>query len=104
VKLSFKEGRESAMRMVVEVGQGQGVRGFFRRATSQRKRSRDFDAARATAPVQIRIDTDPWISKEKSAKKAIWRAWSKWFYVSGILGRNADNPYFFSGKTNSAMR
>jgi hypothetical protein len=50
---------------------GGGVRGFFRRVTSQRERSRDFDAARATAPVQTRIDTSPWTSKEKSAKEAI---------------------------------
>jgi hypothetical protein len=40
-------------------GGGGGVRGFFRRATSQRERSRDFDAARATAPVQTRINTGP---------------------------------------------
>jgi hypothetical protein len=49
------------MSMVVEVGQGEGeggVRGFFRRVTSQRERSRDFDAARDTAPVQTRIDND----------------------------------------------
>jgi hypothetical protein len=30
---------------------GGGPRGFFRRATSQRERSRDFDATRANAPV-----------------------------------------------------
>jgi hypothetical protein len=77
-------------------GGGRGVRGFFRRVTSQRERSRDFDAARATAPVQTRIDTGPWTSKEKSAKEAIGRAWSKWFHVSGIPSRNADNPYFIS--------
>jgi hypothetical protein len=50
---------------------GGGVRGFFRRVTSQRERSRNFDAVRATAPVQTRIDTSPWTSKEKSAKEAI---------------------------------
>jgi hypothetical protein len=50
---------------------GGGVRGFFRRATSQRERSRDFDATRANAPVQTRIDTSPWINKGKSAKEAI---------------------------------
>jgi hypothetical protein len=52
--------------MVVEVGQGEGeveggVRGFFRRATSQRERSRDFDAARATTPVQTQIDNGSWM-------------------------------------------
>jgi hypothetical protein len=75
---------------------GGGVRGFFRRATSQRERSRDFDAARAKAPVQIRIDTGPWTNKGKSAKEAIGRAWSKWFHVLGIPGRNVNNPYFIS--------
>jgi hypothetical protein len=40
------------MSMVVEVGAGGGgVQGFFRRAMSQRERSRDFDATRATTPV-----------------------------------------------------
>jgi hypothetical protein len=77
-------------------GGGRGVRGFFRRATLQRKRSRDFDAVRATAPVQTRIDIGLWTSKGKSVKEAIRRAWSKWFHVSGIPGRNADNPYFIS--------
>jgi hypothetical protein len=86
------------MSMVVEVGGGGGggVKGLFRRATSQRERPRDFDAARVKAPVQTRIDTGPWTSKGKSAKEAIGRAWSKWFHVSGIPGRNADNPYFIS--------
>jgi hypothetical protein len=73
-----------------------GVRGFFRRATSQREKYRDFDAARATAPVQTWIDTGPWTSKGKSEKEAIGRAWSKWFHVSGIPGRNTDNLYFIS--------
>jgi hypothetical protein len=68
---------------------GGGVRGFFRRATSQRERSREFDTARATAPVQTQIDIDPWTSKRNSAKEAIGRAWSKWFHISGIPSRNA---------------
>jgi hypothetical protein len=75
---------------------GGGVKGLFRRAMSQRKRSRDFDAARAMTPVQTRIDIGPWTSKGKSAKKVIGRAWSKWFHVSGIPDRNADNSYFIS--------
>jgi hypothetical protein len=66
------------------------------RATSQRERSRDFDAVRATAHVQTQIDTSLWTSKRKSTKKAIGQAWSKWFHISGIPGRNADNPYFIS--------
>jgi hypothetical protein len=102
VKLSFKEGRESVMSMMVEVGRGRWrgrggeVRGFFRRAISHRKMSRDFDTARATAPVQTWIDTGPWTSKGKSAKKAIGQAWSKWFHVSRIPSRNTNNPYFIS--------
>jgi hypothetical protein len=77
-------------------GGGRGIKGLFRRATSQSKRPRDFDTARAKAPVQTRIDTSPWTSKGKGAKEAIGRAWSKWFHISGIPGRNTDNPYFIS--------
>jgi hypothetical protein len=55
-------------------GGGGGLRGFFRRATLQREMSRDFDAARATAHVQTRIDIGLWTSKGKSAKEAIERA------------------------------
>jgi hypothetical protein len=77
-------------------GGGRGIKGLFRRATSYSKRPRDFDTARAKAPVQTRIDTGPWTSKGKSAKEVIGRAWSKWFHISGIRGRNADNPYFIS--------
>jgi hypothetical protein len=57
VKLSFKEGRKITMSMMVEVGwgggrrRGIGVRRFFKRATSQRERSKDFNAARGKAPV-----------------------------------------------------
>jgi hypothetical protein len=101
VKLSFKEGQDNTISMVVEVGEeeGDGVKGLFRRATSRREKSRDFDATRAKAPVQTRIDTGPWNSKGKSAKEAIGWAWSKWFHVSEIPGRNAGNPYF-----NSAVK
>jgi hypothetical protein len=38
---------------------GRGIRGFLRRATSQRERLSDFDAVRDKAPVQTKIDTDP---------------------------------------------
>jgi hypothetical protein len=51
-------------------------KGLCRRATSQRERLRDSDAARAKAPVQTRIDTGLWTSKGKSAKEAIGWAWS----------------------------
>jgi hypothetical protein len=77
-------------------GGGGGVKVLFSRATSQRERPIDFDATRAKAPVQTQIDFGRWTSKEKSVKKAIGRAWSKWFHVSGIPDRNADNPYFIS--------
>jgi hypothetical protein len=73
-----------------------GVMGLFRRATLQRERSRDFDAARANAPIQTRINTGLWTSKGKSAKEVIGWAWSKWFHVLGIPGRDADNLYFIS--------
>jgi hypothetical protein len=63
---------------------------------SQREMPRDFDVARAKAPVQTQIDTGSWTSKKKSAKEAIGQTWSKWFHVSRIPGRNADNPYFIS--------
>jgi hypothetical protein len=56
------------------VGRGGGVRGLFRRGTFQRERSRDFDAARAKAPVQTQMDTGPWTIKRKSAKEVIGRA------------------------------
>jgi hypothetical protein len=58
--------------------------------------SRDFDVVRATAHVQTQIDTSLWTSKRKSTKEAIGQAWSKWFHISGIPGKNADNPYFIS--------
>jgi hypothetical protein len=54
---------------------GGGVKGLFRRATSQRERPRDFEVARAKAPVQTRIETGPWTSKGKSAKEVIGWDW-----------------------------
>jgi hypothetical protein len=73
-----------------------GVKGLFRRGTSQRTMTRDFDVVRVKAPVQTRIDTGPWTGKRKSAKKVIGWTWSKLFHISGIPSRNADNPYFIS--------
>jgi hypothetical protein len=32
----------------------------------------------------------------KECKGSHRAVWSKWFYVSGIPGRNMDNPYFIS--------
>jgi len=81
-------------------GSGSGISGLLRKVTSQREgRSKgigDFDLNRSKAPVQTRIDTGPWTNKGKSAKEAIGRAWSKWFHVTGIPGRKADDPYFIS--------
>jgi hypothetical protein len=85
-------------------GGGGGVKGLFRRATSQRKMSRNFNVVRAKALVQTRIDTEPWTSKGKSVKEAIGRAWSKWFHISGIPSRNADNPYFISAVKQTQQR
>jgi hypothetical protein len=75
----YKHGGESG---------GGGVKGLFRRGTSQRERPRDFNVIRAKAPIQTRIDTSLWTSKGKNAKKVIGQAWSKWFHISGIPGRN----------------
>jgi len=81
-------------------GSGGGLSGLLRRVTSQREsRSKgidDFDLQRAKSPVQTKIDSGPWTNKGKKAKEAIGRAWSKWFHVTGIPGRKADDPYFIS--------
>jgi hypothetical protein len=44
--------------------------------------------------VQTRIDAGKWAKKEKDAKEAVGRAWSKFFHFAGVPGRQADNPYF----------
>jgi hypothetical protein len=45
---------------------------------------------------QPRIDTGSWTQKGKNAKEAIGKAWSKFFYIAGVPGRQTDNPYFVS--------
>jgi hypothetical protein len=45
---------------------------------------------------QPRIDTGSWTQKGKNAKEAIGKAWSKFFHIAGVPGRQADNPYFVS--------
>jgi hypothetical protein len=94
MKLSFKEVQDITISKVVEVGEveSRDCLGEPR----PRERPRDFDVARAKTQVQTQIDTDPWISKGKSVNEAIEQAWSKWFHVLGISGRNTDNPYFIS--------
>ena len=79
-------------------GGGGGIKEFLRRAFSKRDTSThvDFNLFRAKSPVQQRIDTGPWTSKGKSAKDILRRTWAKWFHVSGIPGRKADDPYFIS--------
>jgi hypothetical protein len=46
--------------------------------------------------MQPRIDTGSWTQKGKNAKEAIGKAWSKFFHIAGVRGRQADNPYFVS--------
>jgi hypothetical protein len=45
---------------------------------------------------QPRIDTGSWTQNGKNAKEAIGKAWSKFFHIAGVPGRQADNPYFVS--------
>jgi hypothetical protein len=45
---------------------------------------------------QPRIDTGSWTQKGKNANEAIGKAWSKFFHIAGVPGRQADNPYFVS--------
>jgi hypothetical protein len=63
-KAEFQRRADNTMSMVVEVGGGRGgggggVKGLFKRATSQGERHRDFDAARAKALVQAQNFEDP---------------------------------------------
>jgi hypothetical protein len=46
--------------------------------------------------MQPRIDTGSWMQKGKNAMEAIGKAWSKFFHIAGVHGRQADNPYFVS--------
>ena len=45
---------------------------------------------------QPRIDTGSWTQKGKNTKEAIGKAWSKFFHIAGVPGRQADSPYFVS--------
>jgi hypothetical protein len=45
---------------------------------------------------QPRIDTGSWMQKGKNAKEAIGKAWSKFFHITGVPGRQANKPYFVS--------
>lgn len=87
-----------------EHGGGSGSRGgnpvqrIFRRATSLRQTPgvMDYNLGSAKGSTQPRIDTGSWTQKGKNAKEAIGRAWSKFFHIAGVPGRQADNPYFVS--------
>ena len=45
---------------------------------------------------QPRIDTGSWTQKVRNAKEAFGKAWSKFFHIAGVPGRQADNPFFVS--------
>jgi hypothetical protein len=42
------------------------------------------------------IDTGQWTQKGKNAKEAIGKAWSKFFHIAGVSGRQVENSYFVS--------
>lgn len=69
---------------------GGGLMGMLRRSTSSRRGSS------REATVQTRIDTGPWTSSAKTAKRAIGRAWAKFMHAEAIPGVKADSPYFVS--------
>ena len=73
---------------------------MFRRSTSQRESPvvEDYNLAAGgrRGMMQPRIDTGSWTQKGKNAKEAIGKAWSKFFHIAGVPGRQADSPYFIS--------
>ena len=87
-----------------EHGAGSGSRSdnpiarMFRRSSSQSQAPcvTDYNIASGKPYTQTRIDVGPFSKKEKGARESIGRAWSKWFHVAGVAGRQADNPYFVS--------
>jgi hypothetical protein len=89
MKLSFKEGRDNTISMVVEVGEVES-RNCLGETRSIGK------GLETLMPQETRHQFKLGYRKGKNAKEAIGWAWSKWFHVSRITGRNADNPYFIS--------
>ena len=79
---------------------GNPMQRMFRRATSQRESPavEDYNLAAdgRRGMTQPRIDTGSWTHKGRDAKEAISKAWSKFFHIAGVPGRQADNPYFVS--------
>ena len=76
------------------------VQRMFQRSTSHRESPAVADYNLASGGrrgmTQPRIDTGSWTQKGKNAKEAIGKAWSKFFHIAGVPGRQADNPYFVS--------
>ena len=56
----------------------------------------NFAAGGRRGMTQPRIDTGSWTQKGKNVKEAIGKAWSKFFHIVGVPGRQADSPYFVS--------
>ena len=79
---------------------GNVMQRMFRRSTSQRESPvvEDYNLAAGgrRGMTQPRIDTGSWTQKGKNAKEAIGKAWSKFFHIAGVPGRQADSPYFIS--------
>ncbi|GJM98300.1 hypothetical protein PR202_ga15295 [Eleusine coracana subsp. coracana] len=67
--------------------EGGGLMGMLKRSVSRKEKGEK---------VQTRIDTGPWTAKSKLARRAIGKAWSKWFLAEAIPGKKADSPYFTS--------
>src|SRR6185312_14464905 len=79
---------------------GNAMQRMFRTATSQRESPvvEDYNLAAGgrRGMTQPKIDTGSWTQKGKNAKEAIGKAWSKFFHIAGVPGRQADSPYFVS--------
>src|SRR6185312_14362873 len=76
---------------------GNVMQRMFRRSTSQRESPvvEDYNLAAGgrRGITQPRIDTGSWTQKGKNANEAIGKAWSKFFHIAGVPGRQADSPY-----------
>ena len=79
---------------------GNVMQRMFRKSTSQRESPvvEDYNLAAGgrRGMTQTRIDTGSWTQKGRNAKEAIGKAWSKFFHIAGVPGRQADSPYFVS--------
>ena len=80
---------------------GNPLQRLLRRAGSRRETPVDVEdynlaAGGSRGMTQPRIDTGSWTQRGKNAKESLGKAWSKWFDIAGVPGRQADNPYFVS--------